>query len=176
MKKLLFLLPLMALVFFSCSKTEQQATPTMPQTDSVKPLMLPPLQTTLCIFWWCGDPLADTCWNYVTSDSICWIVFGCETEADIIANLSIDDNTGRLTEARIDKTDLVSAGFWTAFNKYINQGFISIAHDSPIDDEALLDVLTLDYLPAGNYPISLVNNTTVVINLLGNGGGVPFTE
>lgn len=156
MKRIFFALPMMALLCISCSKTEQQPVQGFKSTESTASVRSNAKQT-LCLYWWTGDPYEHECIDYTVTDSLCYMTLGCEDLYSLAVDLDIDDDMGNLTAIRIPVSSLNPAQR-TAFGMYLDRGFISFADDSPIDDGNILG----DNIPAGNYPISMVDSTFVI--------------
>ena len=169
MKKLFFALPMMALLCISCTKTEQQ--PTQSQSSNAMETtasLRSNARHTLCMYWWTGDPYEHACIDYTVTDSLCYIILGCEDlnsfPVDVDIDIDFNNNQGTLTQILIPQSSLSTMALQKRFEDYLTRGFISFAFDSPIDDNELLSVLTSDYIPAGSYPISL-SDTTIVITI-----------
>lgn len=165
-KKFIFTIILSALAIVSCNKKENetrifdQGQPDqntgLSKTDSTF------RQSSACFYW--RRPWEDetNCQNNVCFEELCYMTLGCEEDMAMVADVYIDPLDDRIHVVRILNQSTLPDNYSQWFVNQIQNGYITINYDSPIEDEGILNDSALDYIPSGTYPIYSYNGNIVI--------------
>lgn len=78
--------------------------------------------------------------------------------------MEIKVNDGEISSLIIPNYQSLPNNVVNAFDKFIEDGSISFKYECIIEDSALLSLLKQDFIPSGEYPIS-VNDKDIVIQI-----------
>ena len=90
------------------------------------------------------------------------MTLGCEEDMAMVADVYIDPLDDRIHVVRILNQSTLPDNYSQWFVNQIQNGYITINYDSPIEDEGILNDSALDYIPSGTYPIYSYNGNIVI--------------
>lgn len=154
-KLLLFATVFSALAIIGCSKkdflpnsyNDNGVTPNESTESMSKELPYPGWG---CWTWY--DYTLDTCLLIRHSDIVCGIYLGCN-QGDPMQIDSYLDEGGKIARIVIRNYLDLPDGSAEGFANLIEHGSVTIMYDAQITDPALLDLVSIDYIPAGTFPI-----------------------
>lgn len=154
MKQLFFAFFIAAIAFSSCTNKDNENTASENNTGT----KYIPVQTTIGQYWYDFN-FTHSCTNIRLSDSLCYITMEYDGKDAIRAIADIGD--GEIKDIKLPAS-ILNTNLASAYSKFLSNGCIVFAHDCPIYDSMILTQVSQNYIPAGKYPIFLVNSDIVI--------------
>lgn len=155
MEKLFFAIIFSLLLVVGCSKQESTIDNPNDNVSNNDTKEARIIRTTACVFWYRYED--GECLEQVFSDSLCYITLGCDYP-DLPIDAVVQEDYDGITSVKLLNYLTFSPKNKLTYENYLERGFISFKEDCIIDD----DKLETDYISAGSYPVSLVNNDMVI--------------
>ncbi len=171
MKKTLFISIIFAgLIITSCSKKESTISNTnlANTVDFLDGHSYNQTPTSICCWWYHweleqGVTGSDGCDSIHPTDTLCYLKIGCGEENSIAATIETSPTDIATTRIRIHNYVGLPSKYSSWLTTTVSKGFITIIHDCPIFDDAVISQCNTDYIPAGTYNIINDNGDAVII-------------
>lgn len=167
MRKFLFLVVISAtfIIVDGCSKKESNETVDAQAVEETNPSKTDVVYklSSACCYWrhtWEGK---ETCQNEYCYEAFCYLTVGCIGEVPMEIEVAVDTNQHKVKSLSIHNYVSIPAGYGSYFQDCINNGYIDIHYDCPIDDPSVLNMVPSGYIPAGHYIVTSQGGNAVIL-------------
>lgn len=112
--------------------------------------------TSACFYWRHVNHPEENCVNFSVLGELCYITVGCESEHSLSIRYGIDTVNLRITSLDIPISS-IPQDIENWLSQQVLTKTITFNYDCPIDDSNILNLCSVDYIPAGTYTLTSNN-------------------